>query len=178
VVNRETVRTYFIAGVNPEPWAVGTLGVRRQTTGKPTPYMAPNEQLVAYQKAIREELLSQNPPKPTSNVPNKLVFFFYRRLDEYQVGSKTLRRHVADATNLQKALEDALQGILIDNDRNVTNITSIVVEQGPDTDPGVMILHEINPYPGAIDIFKKDLLHLRELRENTASSVLDLGNNI
>lgn len=124
---------WFAIFVNPEPWAIGDLAVGKKN-GKFYPYIGPNHQLVAYKQAVIEELQDQG----VSQVPYEsyhLKFFFWRRLDTYRGG----RKHLADATNLQKATEDALQGTLIGNDRDVRSIYSEIVSQGPDVKPCVII---------------------------------------
>lgn len=131
---------WFIIPVNPEPWAVGSLGVGKKG-GKPYPYMSPNPQLVAYKQAIVESL------EHVAKLPvgeYSLRFFFWRRLDDYETQSgRRHRKHVADSTNLQKATEDALQGILFDNDRNVRDVRSVVVEQGADVEAKVILYAEV-----------------------------------
>jgi Holliday junction resolvase RusA-like endonuclease len=116
---------WFVLAVNPDPWAIGPLGVGKRN-GKYFPYVGRNNQLHSYKEAIASELAEGT---------YDLSFYFWRRLDEHASG----RKHVADATNLQKATEDALQGILFDNDRDVHRITSTIVEQSDITVPRVVI---------------------------------------
>lgn len=125
--------------INPDPWEVGPLGVGRRN-GKMYPYIGPSAQLKAYQEAIREELESQSITMLEGDF-YKLTFYFWRRLDEHEKGRKV---H-ADATNMQKATEDALQGILIGNDRNVLDIRSRIVAQGPGINGRVVIHAEYCP---------------------------------
>lgn len=140
---------WFHAPINPEPWAIGNISIGKKN-GKAHGRMSPNAQLVAYKEAIAEYFASENPLPPGEYA---LTFYFFRALDDYETGSgRRHRKHQADATNLQKATEDALQGVLIDNDRNVRDVRSVIVAQGPDVKPGVIIkmshwegsdLHEI-----------------------------------
>lgn len=128
---------YVITDVNPEPWAIGPLGVTRRNN-KAIPYVGPNQQLVVFKKAVAEALAEFNPT--LIDGPVALEFFFWRRMDQYKTAqARTARKNEADATNLQKALEDALQGILITNDRNVHSISSTVVEQSLTTIPRIVI---------------------------------------
>ena len=60
-----------------------------------------------------------------------VTFYFWRRLDG--------RKHPADATNMQKATEDALQEVLFKNDRDIRDIRSVVVEQSAETKPLVLL---------------------------------------
>ena len=123
--------------VNPEPWAVGTLSIGKRG-GKMFPRMARNESVHAFKEAVREELTGTVTMLPAGRY--HLDFYFWRRLDTYVAESgRKANAHVADATNMQKALEDALQGILIDNDRDGAVIRSTIVEQGPAVIPGIGI---------------------------------------
>lgn len=78
-----------------------------------------------YQQALRDELKRTYPPHEMELLqPDyELDFWFWRN---------TERGNVADATNLQKASEDALQGLLIQNDQQVVRVASTIVEQGPE----------------------------------------------
>lgn len=133
-------RTYFLT-VNPEQWTIGPVSSIRRN-GKSIPFVAPNEQLLAYQKAVQEEIRSNSSgPIICSKEPCEVRFYFWRRLDKYILPSERAHsRHVADATNLQKGLEDALQGLLFTNDRQVQYISSEIVEQTTETQPGIIIV--------------------------------------
>lgn len=129
--------------VNPEPWAIGPVGVARRG-GKIQPYVGRNAQLAEYQAAVKEELGEQE------MLEGKIVlrFFFWRnRADYVTPQARTHRKHEADLTNLQKATEDALQGVLFKNDKDVADIHSTMVAQGPEI-RGRIILG-IKPYTGA-----------------------------
>lgn len=126
--------------VNPEPWAIGDVSVGKRG-GKIFPRVSPNGQLVAFQEAVRSELNGREALPPGEY---DLYFYFWRRLDDYETESgRRHRKHYADATNMQKATEDALQGVLIDNDRNVRKVGSEIVEQGPDVTPAIVIRAEM-----------------------------------
>lgn len=134
---------WFVIPVNPEPWSVGTISTGRKNGGT-FGRMSPSALLVAYQEAVREHL-DGVPELPFGDYD--LRFFFWRELEEYRTESgRRQSRHVADATNMQKALEDALQGYLIDNDRNVQHIESTIVDQGKDVKPCIVI--EARPWVG------------------------------
>lgn len=125
--------------VNPEPWAVGPLSLGRRN-GKMFPKMERNASVHAFKEAVKEEVerLTCDPLHP--DLKYHLEFYFWRRLESYigESGRKATA-HQADATNMQKATEDALQGVLIANDRDVVSIRSVIVEQGPDVTPGIGI---------------------------------------
>lgn len=123
--------------VNPEPWAIGPVGTGRRN-GKMWAYVGQNQQLHAYQEAVRESLFDPTTISIDSG-PHKyygsihLVFYFWRQV------TREDRAHEADVTNMQKATEDALQGILYDNDRSTRQITSVLVDQGPLVDGKVIV---------------------------------------
>jgi Holliday junction resolvase RusA-like endonuclease len=99
-------------------------------------YVGQNQQLHAYQEAIREELGNQELQKGQ----HVLHLYFWRRRADYTTPqARTHRKHEADVTNLQKATEDALQGVLFANDRDVREVHSYLMAQGPDVEPGIVI---------------------------------------
>lgn len=124
---------WFEIPINPEPWAVGDISIGRKN-GKYFGRMSPNSNLAQYQNAVREELElipAGHEPFPTVNIG--LKFYFWRQRSKYiDAGDHVRTRNQADATNMQKGLEDALQGYLFDNDRNVRQITSLIVDQSTD----------------------------------------------
>lgn len=128
---------WYILEINPEPWAVGPIAYARRS-GKMSAYMGQNAQLNAYKEAIREELLTKNPLLLEGKI--SLQLFFWRRRDDYETAqAKRHRKHDADLTNLQKATEDALQGLLFKNDKDVIDCHTRVVEQGPDAAGRVVV---------------------------------------
>lgn len=131
---------WYVVHVNPEPWAVGPLDLGRRN-GKVYATMGQNQQLAAYQEAVREEIKSQN-PKMLEPDPGGigLRFFFWRNRAEYTTpNQRQHRKHEADLTNLVKATEDALQGILFENDRDTRHIEAYLVEQGPEVEGKILI---------------------------------------
>lgn len=131
---------FLIEDINPQPWAVGPLGIGRK--GGMYPYMAPNQQLVTFQNAIKAELLNLEPDLLDGDV--MLTFYIWRSLDVAEMvsgGAKNRQRraHAADATNIQKAIEDALQGVVFANDRQVRDVRTVLVEQGQNVRPRILI---------------------------------------
>lgn len=123
--------------INPEPWAIGNAFVVRGG-GKARAAIAPNKTLKAYQEAVRAELAAQGAEMVDG--PYVLSFWFWRENVTYtDAGGKKRTRNSPDLSNLVKATEDALQGILIDNDRNVVAMRTFLVERGKDVDPKVVI---------------------------------------
>lgn len=123
---------WYMLWLNPEPWAVGDISV-----GKTSARLSPNPNLVAFQNAVREALSGE------TKVPKdfrRLEFFFWRQQARYiDAGDRVRQRNQADATNCQKGLEDALQGVLIENDRDIVDIRSVMCDQGPKVEPLIII---------------------------------------
>ncbi len=111
---------WYILGLNPEPWRVGPLGIGR-TGGKLRPYVGRDQQLYGYQEAVKAELKRLYPSAPLlPEVEVELVFYFHHVLEEYtSLSGRKTKDNLADLTNLVKATEDAIQGVLIRNDRLV-----------------------------------------------------------
>lgn len=123
---------YYVMHLNPEPWAVGAVSGKR---------ISPNPNLVAYQNAVREALEGV---KKLPEGQYKLTFYFWRQMAKYiDAADRVRQRNQADATNMQKGLEDALQGVLFNNDRDVQDIRSVIVEQGTNVKPCIIIKAEI-----------------------------------
>lgn len=124
--------------INPEPWAIGDLSVGRKG-GKLFPRVAPNMNLKMYQEAVREDLAQRDLQMLEGSII--LRFYFWRQQAQYRKTEtdRQVQRNIADATNLQKGLEDALQGILFANDRAVDDVRSVIVEQGPEVSPLIII---------------------------------------
>lgn len=151
---------WFVLDINPEPWAMGPVVVGRKN-GRYTGNVGQNQQLAAYKEAVRDEI-GHLQPLMVGKV--KLQFLFWRNRADYQTArERSHRKHEADATNLQKALEDALQSILFVNDRDVNDIQSVLVEQGPDVHGRIAIGIEESPeLPHAAAALPKEVLLLLE----------------
>lgn len=132
---------YTISGINPEPWAAseGAVGKRG---GKSFIHFHKPQQLRQYQESVKDEFPQQNPQVVEISGDIELVFYFWRQLPEYELTEEKARKrrsHQADATNLQKALEDALQGLVYKNDRDIRSIRSVIVAQGASVSPFILI---------------------------------------
>jgi Holliday junction resolvase RusA-like endonuclease len=122
--------------LNAEPWSVGPLSLGRRN-GKMYPMIGQNTQLHMYQEAIKEAL---EDVKALPEGKYALTFYVWRSVDSYQsTRGRKVHRNVVDATNIQKATEDALQGILFNNDRDVRDIRTVIVEQEANTTPGIVL---------------------------------------
>lgn len=140
-------RWYFLR-LNPQPWESPNVGIGRRN-GKPFPQVYKSAGLRAYQEAVRDLLGAMNVDAFDGNTLIDLTFYFWRRLPDYTTDrDRKARKHEADATNMQKALEDACQGILFPNDRAVHHVQSWIMEQGHDTEPLVAIeVSVLGPLP-------------------------------
>lgn len=134
---------WFVLDLNPEPWAIGPVGYARRG-GKMSAYVGRNAQLDAYKEAVREELkdalAGSNAADYFIEGKVELRFYFWRNRAEYKTPqARTHRKHEADGTNMSKATEDALQGILFKNDKDVNHCQWTVVEQGPNVKGRIVI---------------------------------------
>lgn len=119
-------QTYIIVDINPQPWSVSTK-VKRGA-------------LEAYQHQLKEELVLQGATLWPQGAIVNLKMEFWRQLEDHIDYDR--RHHTmkyADATNLGKATEDALQGVLFSNDRYVREACSRIQEQGVNVQPKVVI---------------------------------------
>ena len=132
--------TWFYLNINPEPWAIGPVGSARRG-GKLTSYVGRNAQVYAYEQAVKEAVIEQLPAEFKMFEGNfALAFYFWRERAEYVTPqARTHRKHEADVTNLQKATEDALQGVLFKNDKDTSSVHAVLVEQGPDVQGKILI---------------------------------------
>lgn len=134
--------SWHVLYINPEPWAIGPVSIGRRN-GKMFGAIGRNAQLASYQDSVREAIGEQS--MLTGKVA--VTFYFWRRRDEYETPqARTHRKHEADATNMQKATEDALQSVFYKNDKDVSDVRSVIVEQGPNVIPRIVV--KIEPWSG------------------------------
>lgn len=146
-MNTNSTEQWFVVAVNPYPWKVPPMSVGRKgkalfvTAGR-------DEGLYTYQQAIKEQLEFMAPTIILG--PVKLRLWFYRNIPEYTTPQgRRARKHEADTTNLQKATEDALQGLLYANDKDVKDIHSVLVDQSPVAASLLVICAE--PYDNGVE---------------------------
>jgi Holliday junction resolvase RusA-like endonuclease len=160
-------KTFMFPGINPQPWEIGPVGWRT-VAGKKQPAIGPSPQLKTYQKALKTELEKMN-LSPATFEKVRLEFYFWRRLDTHKsfAGNKPrdVVAKVSDSTNMQKATEDALQGYLLINDRQVKDIRSVIVEEGPDVDPGVIVKMILIEESSPINVSPEMLAEFAKQRE-------------
>lgn len=131
--------TVSFDGVNPEPWTAPTASVGR-SGGRAFVRMHKSEALRVYQEAVKAEFRRLRPELEPTSAPIELTFVLWRQRTQYQDSAKRTRtKNAADATNMQKALEDALQGVLFENDRQVVSVCTRVMAQGIDVEPRIII---------------------------------------
>lgn len=141
----QTEHWYFL-DVNPEPWAIGPVGYARRN-GKMSAYVGRNQQLHHYKEAVKEAILKQDPVK--FDGPFELTIWFWRSRDEYATPqARTHRKHEADTTNLYKATEDALQGILYDNDKDNRHVEGWMMEQNAEVHGCIVLRIRPRPFLG------------------------------
>lgn len=131
---------YVVDGVNPEPWESPEGSVARKA-GKMYVQMHKPFKLRAFQEDFAQSFKEQNDEWTTSEEEMALTFYVWRNVDHL------IKANIADATNMQKAIEDALQGILYKNDRQVQDVRTLIVAQDNDVEPAVVI--QIRPWPGS-----------------------------
>lgn len=136
----------YAVNINPEPWAIGALGMRKRGN-KSYPHIGPNGVLVTYQNAIRAELERQG---ATMREPGySLRIWLARQIVTYLGESgRRVTRNKADGTNIFKATEDAMQGIVINNDVNCKQGHWLMMAQDKDVVPLVVIelAYELDDY--------------------------------
>lgn len=131
---------WFHIEINPEPWAIGPLSTGRKN-GRIFPMIGRNQQLHAFKEAVKAELADED---PLAEGEYRLEFYFWRQIARYtDTKGHKQSRNVADTTNLQKACEDALQGVLFSNDRDVKSVMSTIVEEGPEVKGQILIRAEM-----------------------------------
>lgn len=130
----------LLEGINPEPWAAPDIFRGRGVK---------NADLRAFQNAVNElvslELHRREMRVPVFPKATPLVvcFGFWRQQATSRSSSgRNVRSRAADATNMQKATEDALQKLIFDNDRHNLTVASHVIEQGDEVEPAVLVFIE------------------------------------
>lgn len=120
----------FLILTNPEPWRVPPMSAgRNKKTGHLIAQSGRDQMLFSYQEEVRESMMSAG--AYIMEPGYKIDLFFYRLQETINTGSgKRNKRSRADATNMQKAIEDALQGTVLHNDVDTIDIHSRVIPAG------------------------------------------------
>ena len=120
-------------GIVPNPWRASEGSISKRG-GKLKVVHSKHPKLATYQQALIEELDRTFPKGDPLTIPLRVRFYFFRRL-EY-------RSQRADATNLLKATEDALQGRLYVNDVENVHVESKVLRQEKDIESYIYVWWE------------------------------------
>ena len=130
---------WFVIPVNPQPWTVPPFQPGMKNGHM---YVSPGRDVKGedFKQAVRDELNRQG--AYMMKAPYEIEFWFDHKLD-------SSKSKAVDATNMQKLAEDALQGIVIDNDRNVVSIHSRNFPQDKDA-AGMFLIRVVDnaPEPG------------------------------
>jgi len=138
-----TTAYLLIEDINPTPWMSPDLSVGRSKGGKPYPIAYSPAAMRAYEDAIKESFDQAYPGTAPFKEGTQLsaIFFVWRKLDQYKTPTgrnQTAKR--ADATNMQKATEDALQKRLYVNDVDNFIVATRIVEQSTETEPKILVV--------------------------------------
>ena len=117
---------YDLEDIEPEPWVAPKFTHFNQRV-----QVYKDSKLSAFQQAVKDEFDRQNPGHSFHTGSLAITFWLWRSTDSI--------RHVADATNCQKALEDALQGILYGDDVANKDVRTVIVAQGEQVRPYIII---------------------------------------
>ena len=139
---------YLIDGVQPEPWEAPEGSVGRNRNGKLFVKMTTTPKQRGFQEDLKSAFNEAYPEVEMATGPVALSLYFWRDLPLAEHETRNVRSHRADATNLQKSTEDALQKILYKNDNQVVHAESWIVRQEPDTPPAILIVMTRDPYFG------------------------------
>ena len=169
----------FIDGINPEPWTAPDVSIGYGKGRRPYPIVSKGERLRFFQEAVKESIEMAYPhgfTLPEPGTPIRVTFLFWRQLDSYTKESgRTASRNVADATNMQKATEDALQKVLFGNDRDNKSVKSVVMAEGPDVAPRIIAIIEQGPDPMLDGYRAIEAVLANEARPTIPGNVLVLG---
>jgi hypothetical protein len=150
-MNIPTMKLWYVIDVNPVPWAVGPLSVGR-AAGKVYPKMGRNQELHSYQEAVRTTMIDRylNPighkygddqlATVFGGAEVELGFYFFKKLEVTHVGNRTRVGKKPDLTNMVKAAEDAIAGLLFDNDVQVMAQRNVILDRSADVPEGMVII--------------------------------------
>lgn len=120
----DPLKRWYRIDLNPVPWAIGPIARR----GPKSVFVARHEGLHQFKQGVKSALEEQNATMIEGSF--KMKIFFWRRMEEYlNEKDRKARSHEADATNLQKALEDGCAKVLFPNDVENKWVESVLVEQ-------------------------------------------------
>jgi hypothetical protein len=142
-VDHKASAEFLIEHINPEPWSAPEISLGRRG-GKlvPMAHTQPDQRgfqtalAEAFEKKYGKPCIPKEGPDPKYS---RIEFYFWREVPEYEIDGRTQHGNYADTTNLQKSTEDALQGLLYLNDRQLQDVRSVIVAQGPGIEPAILV---------------------------------------
>ncbi len=130
---------WFHLPLNPEPWRVGPVGTGRRGGGLYA-YVGRDQQLHAFESAVAESAQATWGDRPPLEGNVRLEIFLWRQRSDYVTpNQKKHRKHEADATNMLKAIEDGLQGVVFSNDRDNLDVRCVIMEQSAAAVPQILV---------------------------------------
>ncbi|USH45048.1 RusA-like resolvase [Gordonia phage Camerico] len=130
----------FAVPLNPEPWKVPPAYGGRNKGGGVYAKFGQDPGNKAFQDAVKEELEIREAYMMAPEY--SLDIFTWRELTQYRKSEKgrlqTKKR--SDATNMQKLIEDALKGVVFEDDDTVIDIHTAQVHQAISARPMVVIV--------------------------------------
>lgn len=141
----------------------------------------------AYKDALISALRKQDADRLDG--PYSVDFLFWRKLEQYQTESgRNMTRKWVDATNMQKLCEDALQEIIITNDKEDLVVRSYIMSQTKETIPciGIVIRAGIDParitirncLPPDVAGKMEDMVELSNMRYEHSTGAASSGRKI
>jgi len=121
---------YWIHDITPQPWEVQAQSYKAGGRWCKARLISP-DQLREYRDELSRTFVQQYPLTLPARGLLKVEFKFWRNTAD---GAE-----LADATNLLKATEDALEGILYDNDRNNRLVSSEIIQQDDQAPNAIMV---------------------------------------
>ena len=146
-------RQWYLIPFNPEPWTTPPYSAGRKN-GKLFVNAGRNEHSENFKQSVRESLLAQGATMVTGKIHN-VHFLWWRQLVQYEDSAGRRRtKNAVDTTNCQKLAEDALQGVLIDNDRENRFVSSQFIGQAKSSEYGffVVMIESYGDADGMIDL--------------------------
>jgi len=139
-----------IRGILPEPWEAPTGAIGRKGGGLFV-RMVKSTKLATFQAALHDALEQKFGERMLESIVQRgthleLRIWIWRPIEStVRESGRKASAHVADATNLQKAIEDACQGVLFANDRDNLVVQTVIMEQ--DADATARIIIEVTRAP-------------------------------
>lgn len=151
----------FVVDINPIPWRVPPFSVGRGKNRGAYVVAGRDAELHAYEEAVRDEVAAQGAYMMPG--PYMIQLWLSRKTSD--------NVNPADVTNMQKSTEDALQGVVIENDTETVSIFSHRLLQS-DSAPGFVVIEVWGEYAIDPPPWVKELL-LDKISSDAAQIVPD-----